>query len=144
MGTIKLLKQLQADSIVLFMKVHNFHWNVRGSDFYQIHKATEGIYEDFADMFDDLAERIVQLGEKPVVTLTEAVKTAKVKEESRTEFKSKDILKEILRDFEYLEKEFKELSQLAEKENDRVTAAYADDKTATIQKSIWMFRASLA
>ncbi|PAF41656.1 Dps family protein [Helicobacter sp. 11S02596-1] len=144
MHTVKLLKQLQADSIVLFMKIHNFHWNVKGSDFYHTHKATEKIYEEFADMFDDLAERIVQLGDKPVVTLTEALKTAKVKEETRTDFRSDDVFKGIFQDYEYLEKEFKQLSDLASKENDNVTVAYADEQTAKLQKSLWMLRAHLA
>ncbi|PAF50597.1 Dps family protein [Helicobacter sp. 13S00477-4] len=144
MKTIELLKQLQADSIVLFMKVHNFHWNVKGSDFYHTHKATEKIYEEFADMFDDIAERIVQLGEKPVVTLSEAIKTAKVKEETKTNFKSNEVFKDILKDYEYLEKEFKKLSEHADKDNDKVTAAYADENTAKLQKSIWMLKAHLS
>ncbi|GAB0029715.1 hypothetical protein VN1349_10780 [Helicobacter pylori] len=66
MKTFEILKHLQADAIVLFMKVHNFHWNVKGTDFFNVHKATEEIYEEFADMFDDLAERIVQLGHHPL------------------------------------------------------------------------------
>ncbi|PAF43377.1 Dps family protein [Helicobacter sp. 11S03491-1] len=143
MKTVQLLKQLQADSIVLFMKIHNFHWNVRGSDFYHTHKATEEIYEKFADMFDDLAERIVQLGDKPVTTLTEALKIAQVKEEARSDFKSSDVFKGILADYEYLEKEFKKLSELADKDNDKVTAAYADEQSAQLQKSIWMLKAHL-
>lgn len=144
MNTVKLLKQLQADSIVLFMKVHNFHWNVRGSDFYQTHKRTEEIYENFADMFDDLAERIVQLGEKPIVTLTEALKSSNIKEEQKTSFKSKDVFDAILKDFEYLEKEFKKLSDLADKENDPVTNDYANDQLAHFQKAIWMLKAHLS
>ncbi|MDO7252567.1 Dps family protein [Helicobacter cappadocius] len=143
MSVVKLLKQLQADSIVLFMKIHNFHWNVKGSDFYHTHKATEEIYEKFADMFDDLAERIVQLGDKPVVTLTEALASAKVKEETKTDFKSDSIFKAILVDYEYLEKEFKKLSELSDKEKDKVTASYADEQVASLQKSIWMLKAHL-
>ena len=69
---IEQLRIMQADSIVLYMKVHNYHWNVRGSDFPQAHKALEEIYDEFADMFDDLAERVAQLGGTPVVTLSEA------------------------------------------------------------------------
>ncbi|PAF47094.1 DNA starvation/stationary phase protection protein [Helicobacter sp. 12S02634-8] len=144
MSSVKILKQLQADSIVLFMKVHNFHWNVKGSDFYNTHKATEGIYENFADMFDDLAERIVQLGDKPVVTLSEALKLTKVKEETRSDFRSSDVFKGILQDYEYLEKEFRQLSDTAEKENDKVTVAYADEQTAKLQKALWMLKAELA
>ncbi|GAA6803640.1 DNA starvation/stationary phase protection protein [Helicobacter pylori] len=144
MKTFEILKHLQADAIVLFMKVHNFHWNVKGTDFFNVHKATEEIYEGFADMFDDLAERIVQLGHHPLVTLSEALKLTRVKEETKTSFHSKDIFKEILEDYKHLEKEFKELSNTAEKEGDKVTVTYADDQLAKLQKSIWMLEAHLA
>ncbi len=140
--TVLLLRQLQADSIVFFMKVHNFHWHVRGSDFFQVHAETEKIYEIFAGMFDDLAERVVQLGEKPVVTLAEALQTSKIAEESKTTFHSKDIFASILKDYEYLLETFSALSAAADGENDKVTASYADDQVANLQKSIWMLKAT--
>ena len=140
--TTQILRQLQADSIVLFMKVHNFHWHVRGSDFFQVHAETEKIYENFADLFDDLAERVVQLGEKPVVTLTEALQTSKIKEETKTVFHSKDIFAAVLKDYEYLLETFQELSKTADSEGDTTTVNYADDQIASLQKSIWMLKAA--
>ena len=141
---IEQLRKMQAGSIVLYMKVHNYHWNVRGSDFPQAHKALEEIYDEFADMFDDLAERVVQLGGVPVVTLSEALKVTKVKEESKTSFTSKDTLKEVLKIYEQLEKDFQTLASLAEKEGDRVTTAYCDDKLGGLEKAIWMVNAQLS
>ncbi|ETD25748.1 Dps family protein [Helicobacter canis] len=138
------LRKLQADSIVLYMKVHNFHWNVRGSDFPQAHKALEEIYEKFADMFDDLAERIIQLDGTPVVTLAEAVKISKVKEETKTNFTSKEILKEVLKIYNHLHEDFESLAKLADKDDDRVTASYCDDKLAELEKAIWMVNAQLS
>lgn len=141
---IELLRQLQADSLVLFVKTHNFHWNVRGSDFYQVHSATEEIYEKFASMFDDLAERIVQLGEKPIVTLQEALQHSKIKEESKTNFYSKEIFSAIIKDYEYLLENFVALSNLADESKDKTTVAYADEQVAKLQKSLWMLRATQA
>lgn len=138
------LRKLQADSIVLYMKVHNFHWNVRGSDFPQVHKTLEEIYEKFADMFDDLAERIIQLDGTPVVTLAEAVKISKVKEETKTNFTSKEILKEVLKIYNHLHEDFESLAKLADKDDDRVTASYCDDKLAELEKAIWMVNAQLS
>lgn len=141
---VESLRKLQADSIVLYMKVHNFHWNVRGSDFPQAHKALEEIYDGFADMFDDLAERVIQLGETPVVTLAEAIKISKIKEETKTTFTSKEILKEVLKIYENLHEDFTDLAKLADKDEDRVTASYCDDKLAELEKAIWMVKAQLA
>ena len=141
---IEQLRIMQADSIVLYMKVHNYHWNVRGSDFPQAHKALEEIYDEFADMFDDLAERVAQLGGTPVVTLSEALKVTKIKEETKTSFTSKETLKEVLKIYEQLETDFETLASLAEKEGDRVTTAYCDDKISGLQKAIWMVNAQLS
>ncbi|RAX53063.1 DNA starvation/stationary phase protection protein [Helicobacter sp. 16-1353] len=141
---IQTLKQIQADSIVFYMKLHNLHWNVEGLMFKPIHEATEEIYEQFADVFDDTAERVVQLGEKPYVTLADAVKNAKIKEESATKFKPDQVLKVVLSDFEYFAKTFKELSNIADDSGDKVTADYANGILAQLEKSIWMLKAQLA
>ena len=109
MEQIKILKQLQADSLVFFTKTHNYHWNVKGKDFPQVHAATEEIYNQFAEIFDALAERIIQLGDTPYVTLKEVLDKAKIKEESKTSFKSKDVLESVLEDYKYFLKNFKKL-----------------------------------
>lgn len=144
MKTIALLKQLQADSIVFFMKVHNYHWNVKGVNFPQIHSATEAIYEEFATLFDDLAERIIQLGGTPYVTLADALKDAQIKEENKASFSANEVLDGVLKDYEYFEKSFKDLSKIASEEDDSVTVGFADEKTGALQKSIWMIKAQKA
>lgn len=144
MKTIELLKQLQADSIVFFMKTHNYHWNVKGVNFPQIHAATEQIYEQFATLFDDLAERILQLGGTPYVTLADALKASKIQEEGKTSFCANEVLEGVLKDYEYFEKAFKELSKLAGDECDGATVGYADEKIGALQKSIWMLKAQKA
>lgn len=141
---ITALKQLQADATVFYMKVHNFHWNAKGADFYPTHLATEEVYEAFATVFDDLAERIIQLGDKPYVTLADMLKVAKIKEETKNTFHSKDICQGLLADYQYFVAEFKKLSELADGAKDKATAAYADDQVATLEKKIWMLQAQLA
>lgn len=141
---IEQLKQIQADAQVFYVKVHNFHWNVRGMDFHPTHKATQEIYEEFADVFDDAAERVLQLGGVPYVTLADMIKVAKIKEESATSFDSQAIAKAILSDYEYFLKAFLQLSSDADAQGDKVSAAYADDKVAHLQKAIWMLKAQLS
>ncbi|TLD80702.1 Dps family protein [Helicobacter trogontum] len=144
MEQIKILKQLQADSLVFFTKTHNYHWNVRGKDFPQVHAATEDIYNQFAKIFDALAERIIQLGDTPCVTLKEVLDKAKIKEESKTSFKSKEILESVLEDYKYFLKGFKKLSEAAAKDNDTTTQGLADSQVAHLEKAIWMLNSQLA
>lgn len=119
---VKILKQLQADSLVFYMKVHNYHWNVKGRDFPQVHSITEEIYTTFATIFDDLAERVIQLGDTPYVTIKDALEAAKIKEETKVSkeetkvgFESKEILKSVLKDYKYFLEKFKDLSKEATK-----------------------------
>lgn len=144
MEQIKILKQLQADALVFFTKVHNYHWNVKGKDFPQVHSTTEGIYNNFAEIFDSLAERIIQLGDTPYVTLKEVLDKAKVKEDSKTSFKSKEILESVLEDYKYFLANFRELSKVAAKQDDTTTQGYVDSQVAHLEKAIWMINAQLA
>lgn len=138
------LKQIQADCAVLYIKLHNFHWNVKGMDFHPVHKATQEAYEHITDLMDDSAERILQLGEKPLVTLKDMLQISKIKEESATSFDSKNIAKAMLADYEYLLKNFKELSDTADKVGDKGTIAFTDENIASLEKAIWMLKAQLA
>lgn len=140
---IQILQQIQADSLVFYTKLHNLHWNVEGLMFKPIHEATEKIYDEFADVFDDVAERIIQLGGSPYVVLSDIIKNAKIKEESATKFQSAQVLKIILDDFEYFMKLFKELSDEADNAKDKVTADYANGILSNLEKEVWMLKVQL-
>lgn len=140
---ISQLKQLQADSHAFYVKLHNYHWNVTGMDFTPIHLKTEEIYTNMATLYDDTAERIIQLGDKPYLTMGEIAKATKIKEEKRDTFKSKEVLKNVISDFEYLLKSFTKLSNEADKADDKATAAFADDNIAILEKEIWMLSSML-
>ena len=143
MKVVQLLKQIQADSLVFYTKLHNLHWHIEGPMFKPIHEATEKIYDEFADVFDDVAERTIQLGGVPYVTLADISKNAKIKEESKTKFNPTQVLNIILEDFEYFLKLFKELSDVADEAKDKVSADYANGILAVLEKEIWMLKAQL-
>lgn len=135
------LNLLLADSAVLFTKLHNYHWNIQGVQFFGIHQKTEELYEYVSTMYDDLAERNLQIGGTPLVSLKQYLEKARISEDEKTDFNAKYVVEKIAADFEFLVKEFKELSEMSE--NDPVTAAYADDQTAFFEKQIWMLKAFL-
>jgi len=140
---INQLLQLQADAHALYVKIHNYHWNVTGMDFTPVHLKTEEIYTNMSVLYDDAAERIIQLGAKPYLTISALAKATKIKEEKRDTFKSKDVLKNIITDFEYLHKLFSKLSDEAEKAGDKATGAFADDNVALLEKELWMLGSML-
>ncbi len=135
------LNLLLADSHVFFTKLHNYHWNIKGLQFLSLHAKTEEYYTHFATVYDDLAERALQLGEKPVVTLKKILEITRLQEESAHDFSANQVVSNILRDFEHFLTEFKELSSIAG--DDVTTTNYADDQIAFLEKEMWMMRSML-
>ncbi|MDR1554731.1 MAG: DNA starvation/stationary phase protection protein [Campylobacteraceae bacterium] len=141
---VEQLKSIQADAIALFVKIHNYHWNIKGLQFASVHAYTEGLYDKVATIYDDTAERILQLDSKPVLTLDDIVKTTKIKTEKDDSFDTKYVLENIHKDFLYLLEEFKNLSKFADEEGDKATAAYADDQTKEFEKELWKLKQTLS
>tara|TARA_B100001971_G_C18265966_1_gene592436 strand:+ start:7679 stop:8110 length:432 start_codon:yes stop_codon:yes gene_type:complete len=137
-NTIQILNQIQADSLTMYTKLHNYHWNIKGLQFYNIHQKTEEFYNYFGTMYDDVAERLLQLNVKPIVTLKGALERSKIEEETKDDFTIQYAVESIIKDFNYFLGAFKELSSASE--NDAPTQAYADDQIGHFQKEIWMLR----
>jgi starvation-inducible DNA-binding protein len=86
---IEMLNKNLSNLQVLYVKLHNYHWNVKGMNFKPIHEMTEAYYDYFAEQYDEVAERIVQLGGKPFATLQDYLKSSTIKEENKNEFDAK-------------------------------------------------------
>ena len=134
----KQLKQIQADSHALYVKMHNYHWNIKGMDFFPVHDHTEVIYNNMSAIYDDTAERVLQLGGKPYLTMKELINATKVEDEEKDSFRSKEVVESIIKESNYLLKEFKNLSNLASQADDKTTEAFADDHVAKLEKDLWM------
>lgn len=143
MNTIEQLKQLQADSHALFVKIHNYHWNVKGLQFHSIHVYTESAYNDMSEIFDAVTERALMLGAKIEVTPTLLAQNAKINTDAKSCYSPKEVLTLITEDFKYLLTEFKTLNDTAEKENDTTTITLAQEQIAILDKKLWMLRSSL-
>jgi starvation-inducible DNA-binding protein len=141
---INKLKVIQASSLVMFTKLHNYHWNIKGMQFFPLHEFTEKLYDQFAELYDDAAERILQLEGTPLVLLKDLQEQSIIKEESKTTFDAKYLLASVLSDLETFLKAFKKLSSTADEAGDATTVAFADDQVAELEKTIWMVKATLA
>ncbi|AQW86575.1 DNA-binding ferritin-like protein [Campylobacter pinnipediorum subsp. caledonicus] len=135
------LNQIQADTHALYIKLHDLHWNVKGIQFYSIHEYTEQAYEDMHDMFDDIAERAIMLGGKAIVKGDELLKMSHITHTPKDSYAPTEVLELVLADYKHLLGEFKKLDELAE--GDTTTQAYAQEKIAKYEKSIWMLESSL-
>lgn len=140
--TEKLL-QIQADAHSLWIRFHNYHWNVKGLQFAAIHAYTEEAYENMAKLFDDAAERVLQLKEKALVCPKDLLENAKTPKLQKDCFSTTEVLELIREDYKYLLGEFQKLDELASKAGDSTTSNLAQDKIAELEKALWMLDSTL-
>jgi starvation-inducible DNA-binding protein len=99
-SVVKILNALLADEYVLYTKTRNYHWNVVGPQFNDLHKFFAEQYEAIDDFVDDVAERARTLGGHAVATLSEFVEAARLKEHPGQYSSTDDLLENLLSDHE--------------------------------------------
>src|SRR5690606_9275675 len=81
----EILNKQVANWSVLYMKLHSFHWFVKGKDFYTLHEKFEELYNEAAQIIDEVAERILAIKGKPQATLKEHLAAASIQESQGNE-----------------------------------------------------------
>lgn len=128
---------------VLYTKLHNFHWFVKGPQFKQLHELFEQFYDEVTEHFDAVAERLLMLNEKPLATLKEFLDNATIKEATNESLSSKEMLQEVIKDFTLVDAELKEAIKVAQELEDEVTVDLLIGISASLQKHIWFLNATL-
>ncbi|HUS08159.1 MAG TPA: DNA starvation/stationary phase protection protein [Bryobacteraceae bacterium] len=140
-GIVASLNTLLADEFLLYTKTRNYHWNLRGPRFHDLHKFFENQYEQLAEIIDEVAENARQFGGYATGTMTEYLDQTRLKEEPRTVPPEDDMLRNLLTDHETV---IKALRPDIEKAAEDYGAADASDFLTAIleqhNKMAWMLR----
>lgn len=143
-AVVKQLNQIQADAHAFYVAFHDYHWNVKGLQFYSIHEYTEKAYDDMGDLFDDMAERALMIGGKPLSAIDAIVKAGKCAPvEAKGSYTAEEVLVNVKKAYEHLVKEFKKLEEVADKAGDETTVALAQENYGKLEKALWMLSQSL-
>jgi starvation-inducible DNA-binding protein len=137
----KLVNKEIANFSVLYTKLHNYHWYVNGPHFFELHQKLEELYNEVTTNMDELAERLLALGEKPVATIKEYMDLTTIEEATGNE-NTEDMVQNLITDFEKLSGEFLDIIEAAEEE-DPVTADMLISMKKSMNKHAWMLRAYL-
>ncbi len=136
------LNGLVADFTVFYQKLRHYHWNVKGKEFFVLHAKFEELYDQVNEVIDELAERVVALGETPVHTLAGVLKLASLKEDDTTP-SGLEMVKLIVADLEALSAKLLPAIAVAEEAGDRTTVNKLDGMRDGLEGSLWMIRAYL-
>ncbi len=139
---IEAITQTLAETAVATMKAQNFHWNVTGMAFGQLHELFQKIYEDHFEAQDELAERIKALDGHADGQFAVYLKRSSIKE-SDGRLSAEAMVKMLAEDQETLAATSRALAELADKHGDMITNDLAIERGEKHEKFAWMLRAHL-
>lgn len=134
------LNKLLANLHVHYQKLRNYHWNVEGPDFFDIHETFEEEYNEVKLEIDEVAERIRVFGKTPYSTLAKYLEVSEIKE-TGTDLSADEMVKEILKDFEVLLSFMVDSIEAAEKIGDISTDDLITGFMKRREKKHWMLTA---
>jgi len=136
------LSRLLADTYTLYLKTHNFHWNVKGPMFQTLHLMFETQYNELALAVDLIAERIRALGYPAPGTYAEYAKLSSIKDAKGVPAATK-MIAELVAGQEAVVRTARDVFPLVEKASDEPTADLLTQRMQTHEKTAWMLRSLL-
>lgn len=136
------LSRLLADTYTLYLKTHNFHWNVTGPMFNTLHLMFETQYTELALAVDLIAERIRSLGVAAPGTYSEYVRLSSI-EETPGVPKAEEMIRLLVQGQEAVARTARSIYPIAEAANDEPTADLLTQRLQTHEKTAWMLRSLL-
>lgn len=143
-SVVKILNAILADEFVLSTKTRNYHWNVVGPRFNDLHKFFEAQYDALEETIDDVAERARALGGNSVATLTEYLKLTRLSETPGKIPNADGMLKSLLDDHETIIRQLrKDIDLVGDKFGDAGTNDFLTGLLEEHEKMAWMLRSFL-
>ena len=136
------LSRLLADSYTLYLKTHNFHWNVTGPQFNTLHLMFEAQYSELALAVDLIAERIRALDHPAPGSYAQYSKLSSIKEETGVP-KAKEMIKQLVAGQEAVTRTAREIFPMVDKSHDEPTADLLTQRMQVHEKNAWMLRSLL-
>ncbi len=143
-SVVTILNPLLADEYVLYTKTRNYHWNVVGPQFNDLHKFFQSQYEELNDIVDDVAERSRTLGGQAAGTLAEFSQRTRLKEQPGQHPDAHTMLGNLLADHEAVIQSLRaDLATVMDKHGDAGTNDFLTGLMEKHEKMAWMLRAFL-
>lgn len=138
------LNKYLADTAVMYIKLHNFHWNIYGMQFKGVHEYLEALYDGLTENMDATAELIRMHEEYPAASLADFLKITSIQELASEKIDIKTSLALVLEDIKGLDKAAKDIRTTADAEDIFDVVAMMEAHCADYQKTIWFISSTLA
>ena len=141
MTTVNKLKVVLANSYTLYLKTHNYHWNVTGPSFKSLHDLFEVQYTELATAVDDIAERIRALDAYAPGSFSEFLKLTTL-DEAKAGITAEEMLEDMIESQTALIASLNDALSSAQDDEDEVTAGILGERLSVHEKARWMLKAS--
>ncbi len=140
---VTLLNKRLADAFLLYTKTRNYHWNVTGIEFIQLHRFFEEQYDEIAEEIDEIAERVRQLGGVALGTLDEFKQNSVIEEQPGRVPSAEEMVQNLLSDHETIIRQLRKDGDTTEKLKDMGTNDFVIGLMEDHEKTAWLLRAHL-
>lgn len=138
--TVDRLNDLLANYHVYYQNLRNFHWNVDGENFFDLHEKFEELYDEAREKIDEIAERVLTLRLRPVSKMSAYLDRAAVKESEIIEDEFK-MVETILENHRIIIENMRDVIRYADEVEDEGTIDMIGGFLAELEKSSWMLDA---
>lgn len=139
-STVQELNVLLADYHMYYQKLRNYHWNIIGQNFFDLHIQFEDMYNDAKIKIDEIAERILTLRFQPKSNFTDYLKLSNLKESS-SEVSDRDMVANLLNDHGEIIKQMRQVVEAADQNDDEGTIDMVGAYIRELEKTSWMLDA---
>lgn len=137
------LNALLANYQIFYMNTRGYHWNIQGRQFFELHVKFEEQYNDLLLKVDELAERILTLGHRPLHAFSDYIAQSSIQEHKQAT-DGKVCIEGLLAGYKTIIQMQRDLMEVAGEANDEGTAALMSDYIGQQEKTVWMLSAYLA
>jgi starvation-inducible DNA-binding protein len=137
-------KQCLADTFVMYMKAHAYHWNITGSNFPQLHDFFGKIYQELHGSLDEIAEQIRTLNSFAPFSLSRMVELSHISEDNKVRTSEEDMIKSLLEANELIMNCLTECYEMAEDQKEFAYSNFVQDRLTAHAKHKWMLSSILA
>lgn len=141
---VKNLNCLLADLNVFYRKLQNYHWNVKGKDFFTMHEKLEEYYDEINEQIDEVAEYILMLNIEPLGTMKDYLDNTCIVEAKNEKIDGCEVIKNIITDYNTLLKKVTEIKEEADNQKDYGTSSLMDNYISLYMKNLWMLNQTIS
>ena len=138
----KNLNILLSDLNVFYRKLQNYHWNVQGKDFFNIHAKLEEYYDEINEQIDEVAEKMLMIDMQPLGTMKDYLANTTIQEAENAKIDENSVYPILIKDYDTLLNQVKTIKKQADDQSCYMMSSFMDELISSYKKHLWMLKQS--